>query len=309
MATIGNIINLVDCGLSAVLGTGTKGCRPFFKKVTALSFLPAGFKLDKERVLDEEYFTELQASGKLIHIKGIRDFTDNSTDDTLDELGDGVKQVSRYGLYEFLVNFVNGLYFHSALTSLNSFGDYDVIMWDIDGNGLGTKASNGSLKGLSVGMIQASKLTFGTNDAGEREGLAFQLLNRRELDTDYVFISADNIDFNANIQDGINEIELSFAKVPADGDTDITLRVVTKQDSQPVDEVTFEDFIVKKDGATMNPTAGDDSVKKGDYVLEVGALSTNDRLVAQIYDNTLNQAVVMLDEDLYKSNEATAVVI
>jgi len=51
--------------------------------------------------------------------------------------------------------------------------------------------------------------------------------------------------------------------------TEITLEVVTKQDHKPLSGVLFSDFLVMKDGATANPTAGDDSVKAGTYVLTV----------------------------------------
>jgi len=309
MANIGSIMNLVKCGLGAVLGTGTKGCRPFLKKVTAISFLSSGFKLDSTRDLNDEYFTELQAEGKLIHIKGIRTFTDNSSDDSIEEMEDGTKQVTKYGLYEFLVNFIEGFYFHSALTSLNSFGDYDVIFWDRDGNGLGTEAVNGSLKGFTVGMIQASRMGWSGDTTLQKEGLSFQLLERGEVDTDYVFIDSANLDFNPNKKDGINEVVLSFPSAPADLATSITIKAVTKQDSKPLSGVLFSQFLVKKGTTPFNPTAGDDSVTPGTYILTVEALATNDALSAQLYNNALNQGVVTLDVDLYKSNTATATVI
>lgn len=309
MANIGNIMNLVNCGLNAALGTGTKGCAPFFKKVTAISLLPTGYKLDSSRELNDEYFTELQAEGNLIHLKGIRTFTDNSSDDSMQEEEDGTKQVTKYGLYEFLVNFINGFYFHAALTSLNSFGDYDVILWDREGNGLGTKAADGSLKGLTVGMIKASRMMWATDTTTQKEGLAFQLLDRSELDTDYVFIDQANLDFNPNRKDGINQADLSYAAIPTSADTTITLKVVTKQDSKPLTGLLFSDFLIKKNGTAFNPTAGDDSVTPGTYVLTVGTMATNDVIASQLYDNALNREVILLDTDGYKSNVATATVI
>ena len=46
MALLNTIYNLVECGLGAVLGTGTKGCKQFLKKATALWFVPDGFEFD-----------------------------------------------------------------------------------------------------------------------------------------------------------------------------------------------------------------------------------------------------------------------
>lgn len=309
MANLATIVNLVQCGLSAVLGTGTKGCAPFFKKVNTLWITPKGFKYDKARVLDEEYAKELQATGKLIVLKGIRNFADNTPDDTTEELEDGTKQITRLGLYEFAVNFVQGMYFQAALTSLNSFGNYDITFIDTEGNILGTKAKDGSLKGFTTGMIQSTKKAWATDSVGGREGLMFQFLERAEVDTDYVFIDRASIDFSPQSLDGINEVVLSFATVPANAATTITVEAVTKQDSKPLTGAAFGDFLLTKDGATANPTAGDDSAKAGTYVLTVAALATNEALAIQAYDNVNNRAVIELDADLYKSNIATAVVV
>lgn len=46
MAAQSTIYNLVQCGLGAVLGTGTKGCKQFLKKATSLWFVPDGFEFD-----------------------------------------------------------------------------------------------------------------------------------------------------------------------------------------------------------------------------------------------------------------------
>jgi hypothetical protein len=309
MATIANILNLVQCGLNAVIGTGTKGCRPFLKKVSSIWLLPQGTKLDSTRTLDEEYAKELQAEGKLIVLKGIRTFSDNTPDDTTEELEDGTKQLTKYGKYEFMVNFINGLYFNAALHTLSGFNDYDVIFWDIEGNGLGSKASDGSLKGFTVGMLQATKLQWATDAAGAREGLMFQLLERMELDKDYVFVQGTSLDFNPQSLEGINEVVLSYKTVPANAATTITVVAKRKQDGKALTGASYTDFLLKKDGATANPTAGDDSATAGEYVLTVGTLSTNEALAISLYDTANSREVITLDTDLYKSNTATATVV
>ena len=101
MAVIQNILNLVECGLAATLGTGTKGCKPFFKKVYSMWLTPQGFTYDKSRTLDATYINELKAEGKLIVLKGIRTFTDNTPDDDVETLEDGTEDVVKLGLYKF----------------------------------------------------------------------------------------------------------------------------------------------------------------------------------------------------------------
>jgi hypothetical protein len=154
MAAQNTIYNLVLCGLSAVLGTGTKGCKQFLKKATALWFVPDGFEFDGAETLDETYIKLLQAQGNLIALKGAKTFTDNSGEDVIETLEDGTKQVATLGMYEFALTFINGLAFHAALHSLNSFGSYNVLFVDRDGNILGTKSASGNLKGFSLNMLQ-----------------------------------------------------------------------------------------------------------------------------------------------------------
>ncbi len=309
MALLSTILNLVQCGLGAVLGTGTKGCKPFFKKVTAMWLTPQGFKYDGTQVLDETYINLLQAEGNLIVLKGIRTFTDNSEDDVIETLEDGTKQVARLGLYEFAMQFINGLYFHAALHSINSFGEYDVTLIDRDGNILGTQASDGSFKGFTVGMLQASKFMFATDSVGEKEGFTLQLLNRPEFDTRYVFIDVDSLDFNPNMVDGINEIDLAYGTAPADAETNLQIVATRRQDGKAFSGATYVDFLLTVDGVTGNPTAGDDTAVAGTYELTVAAIATNEVLVIDLHDNSANNNVISLGGSLYKSDTAAATVV
>lgn len=308
MAQIGNILNLVMCGLSAAIGTGTKGCKPFFRKVSEIWLTPQGFVFDKARDLDGEYLQELQSKGDLIVLKGVRTFTDNSSDDQIETLEDQTEQVTALGLYKFTAEFVNGLYFNAALNSLNSFGQYDMIFVDIDGNILGTKAQNGSLKGFTTGMIQAARLKWATDTQMQREGLSFQFLKRYELDSNYVFIQKQD-DFDPRLLDGINEVVLSLTP-PVNAETTATVKAVRKQDGHAFVGASYTDFLFTESGATNNPTAGDDSVTPGTYVLTgFTAFSTGNPVTSRLYDNAENVIVISNDGDLYKSNIATATVV
>ena len=308
MATILNILNLVSCGLTASLGTGTKGCEAFFKKVSSLWLTPSGFVFDGTRTLDEEYIQELQAEGNLIVLKNIKTFTDNSEDDVLETLDDGTSQVARLGLYQFVMMFINGLYFQAALTSLNSFAQYDAIFVDKENNILGTKASNGSLKGFSLGMAQASRFSFATDTTGQKQGFTVQLTERSEVDSDYVYVQGSGLDFSPKKIDGVNEVNLEFASAPADGETSISVKATLRQDSSVLTGGDYEDFLLKVDNATSNPTAGDDSATPGTYVLTVSALATNEVLDLSLYDTANNREAIELDSSLFKSNTLSATV-
>ena len=308
MAAQSTIYNLVQCGLGAVLGTGTKGCKQFLKKATSLWFVPDGFEFDGTATLDEAYAKQLQAEGNLIVLKGAKTFTDNSSDDIIETLEDGTKQIATLGLYEFALTFINGLAFHAALHSLNSFGSYNVLFVDRDGNILGTKASSGNLKGFSLNMLQAMKLSFPTDSVGQKEGIGFQLSNRQELDTDYIYISSNLLDgFQPQMLDGINEVVLGFAQVPADGDTSLVVSAKLKQNQKPFKGADTSDFLLIKDGSTLTQTVAESP--DGTYTFTVASLASNEVITSKIYDSVLNNSVINMDGDLFKSQEASTIVV
>lgn len=301
MATLLNIINLVQCGLNAALGTGLKGCKPFFKKATSMWLTPQGFEYDSTQILDETYVKLLQSQGDLIVVKGIRTFTDNTPEDNIETLDDGTKQTNALALYDFALQFVNGLYFHAALTSLNSFGAYDATFIDRDGNILGTKSVSGSLKGFTIGQLQAAPLKFATDTTGQKEGLMLQLLERSEMDSEYVYIQRKQLNFNPNRIDGVNEIVLTFVNPPTALDVLLTLKAVRKQDGGAFTGADFNDFNLKINGSTDDPTAGDDTVLAGTYPLTITALALDDTLDVGLYDTANNRPVVTIDGDNYQS--------
>ena len=308
MAAQSTIYNLVQCGLGAVLGTGTKGCKQFLKKATSLWFVPDGFEFDGTATLDEAYAKQLQAEGNLIVLKGAKTFTDNSSDDIIETLEDGTKQIATLGLYEFALTFINGLAFHAALHSLNSFGSYNVLFVDRDGNILGTKASSGNLKGFSLNMLQAMKLSFPTDSVGQKEGIGFQLSNRQELDTDYIYISSNLLDgFQPQMLDGINEVVLGFAQVPADGDTSLVVSAKLKQNQKAFKGADTADFLLTKDGSTLTQSVAE--APDGTYTFTVASLASNEVITSKLFDSVLNNSVINMDGDLFKSQEVSTIVV
>lgn len=307
MVAISTILNLVLCGLGAVLGTGTKGCKQFIKKATSIWIVTDGFEFDGAETFDKTYIQLLQAQGSLIIAKGIKTFTDNSSDDIIETLPDGTKQVATLGLYEFATTFINGMAFHAALHSLNSFGSYNVLFVDRDGNVLGTKASSGNLKGFSVGMLQAMKLTFPTDTEGQKEGLGFQLTQRSELDKDYVYIQQLQLGtYYPNKEDGINEVVLTFNAVPTAAGTTIVIDAKNKQNGQAWTGGLTGDFLVQRDGVTESQTVVEVS---GTYTFTVAALVISEIWTVQLYDTSNSREVILKDVDLYKSAGVSATTV
>lgn len=309
MATISEIFNTIGCGSSSVLGTGTIGCKPFLNKTASIWLFTSGTVIEGNTQFNLESVQALQAEGKLIILKGIENFTDNTPDNTTEEFESGIKKHVRKAKYEFTAQFSKGMYFNSVLDYLNSDGSYDCALVDVDGNVLGAKSLSDGFRGFTLGMLQKTKLTWATDSTAQREGISFQLTVPKEVDRDYFFIDRGTIDFDAETLDGINEIVLALS-VPTDGSTSITVKAKRKQDGGAFTGAAFSDFLVTKAGVTANPAGGSDSVTKGTYVLTgVTSISTGDSVSVRLYDNPNNRAVINLANALYKSNVDTEVAI
>lgn len=307
MAVLNTIYNLVQCGSGSALGTGTKGCDQYLMKTSSIWLLERGFALDGTEELDQTYVQQLQAQGKLIILKGIVEFTDNSSEDTIETLPDGTQSVTTEGKYMFGASFVNGLAYHAALKSLSSFNAYDAMFVDSKGNILGTKSSDGSLKGFSVGMLQGAKLTFATDSTRQREGIALQLTERVELDTNYIYLSQKEIgDYYPQLEDGVNEIELSIT-TPTNLDTTIVVKAKSKNNGQVFTGLLSADFLLTNDGSTLSQTVAESP--SGTYTFTVAALGTNEVITARVYDTAGSTIGVVKDGAVYKSAIVDTIVI
>lgn len=306
MATLTEIGQLVNCGAGVDLGTGDKGCEAVLKAATSIWFTKKDFKFDKALAFDKDYIQQLQAERKLIVLSGIKEFVTNLEENVKETDPDGTISVTRKGLYAFNAMFKKGFSYQAALASLDSFGAYDTLFVDADGNILGTVASDDSLKGISTGMVDSDGIQFATFSTAMKQGLSFQFLDRSEVDSDYYFVSNKEIDFKPQRIEGVNEVVLALT-APSDAATTIVVKAKLKQGNGVFTGLVLADLIVKVDGITVVPTLL--AEVEGTYTLTVSALSTNEVVTVALYDTAESREGIILDGDVYKSVTASAVVV
>ena len=294
-------INKVDCSGSGVIGTGLAGCRIDRKRVTALGLLKKGFVFAEE--ITKEYMRELQQNGTLIMLQGVVSFADNTAEDTIvTREGSGIKVVAGKMPYEYAATFDNGINFHKALTSLSSYEAYDLILFDVDNTLFGTTPKTGGLKGLTLGMFENGKYTGSNGTDSASQTVTFQCINRIEWDLYAGWVTNDNLDFIYTELTGINEVLVSVDPISAG--TSISVSAFLLDKSHSVEGLLFGDFKVTKNGAANNPTVAAYNSTTKKYTLTVPAL-----LAADIVEVSLNGTILTPLDVLYKSNNATAVVV
>jgi hypothetical protein len=157
-------------------------------------------------------------------------------------------------------------------------------------------------------MLQAMKLSFPSDSVGQKEGIGFQMSTRRELDTDYVYVSQGQLGtFSPQLLDGINEVTLSYDSIPVNAATTIVVKAVTNQNGDAWVGGLTTDFLITQDGVTLTQTVTESP--NGTYTFAVAALRTGEAITIQLYDSANNRAIILQDTDLYKSKVASTTVV
>lgn len=303
--TAAELSNLGICGAADVLGTNTeKGCADIIIAAHSIWLLRPSLVIPVGTTINLAYITTLQKAGDLIVIQGINTFEENGSDDAIETLDDDTMIKTNLGKYKFLATFTHGLYFQEALGSVEGFSKWRTVIVDKEGSILLTSHITGGYKGFKTGLISRKKLQFPSNTTGLKQGLEWQLLERFEMDDNYVLWQSENLGFDPRQVEPVTQVELSLVNAPAATDTAITVKAVVRRGRQDaVAAALFGQWLQTIDGGTENPTAGDDSATAGTYVLVIGALSENEVGTFQMYDNSNNSNIIEIAGDgLYKSN-------
>lgn len=304
MASILDIINKGAGGTGVVLGLSNE--KQILKKLTSprslWAFAP-GASLTGDLLTDVR---TLQKQGKLKILRGVNTTEENGDDDNIETLDDTTKQLTNKGKYAFMSSFTNGLDFNKAMASLSGFGSWNIAFVTSKGDLFGTTDAAGNFTGFDTGMLENGKLGFGTTSEGQKEYINFQFLDRDEVDSEFAFIDRQNLSYNPLKIEDITQSVVSYVNTPSDTDTTITVKVTTSDNATAVEGLDYTYFLRTSDAATENPTAGDDSVTAGTYVLTVAAISTGEVETIRLYDNANNRGIIEdPDGDLYQSNTAT----
>lgn len=274
MATVEEELNKGKCAIDGSgnnLGLETsKGCATLITSAKTIIMIHPNEEIKNGETLEDE-IDRLMLAGKMDIARGVQNFEENGSDDATESLPDDTMRVTNEGKYAFLSTFTNGLFFNKALHSLKGFKRWNILL--VDQKGVYGHRTETGLAGFTTGMIQPAKLSFPSPSQGQTEGLKFQFLERYELDSDYGFI----MDTSLRKLKGVTEVALNYVNEPAATDTDLKVKATLAMDSTTLYEGgEFGDFKFTSAGAANDPTAGDDSVEAGVYVLTVTALAAGD---------------------------------
>jgi len=311
MATFGTIKNTLECGLSA-LGTGTKNCAFEIKLINGVYAVKRRTTIADSDTFDKDYMLGLIQQGTAIPLIDAIGFTDDSADDTIQTTQSGVEIKANLGRYKFTLEYKKGEYFNKALSSLDSFGAYDIILVDEAGNWLMTQNLSGEAKGFKAGMFSPMKTKLNDGSVATSKSLVFQLLDRSEWDNRLVWLDASETGFSPDEADGVNDITASFNVAPANSDTTLIVDMVSTADNTTALEGLVDAYILVTVDDVVTATTWVESVTiPGRYTGTLAALATNEVVTVQLWDATVTPPAnaIIKEGCVYSSNVLTATVV
>ena len=299
--TLQEQINSINCSGNGVKGTGLAGCRIDMKLIKALGLVQKGYIFNQ--VIDKDYMEELIKDGILIMLQGVVTFEDATADDNIvTRAGTGIKAVAGKNPYEKVATFDNGINFHTALTTLSGYEDYDIVLWDIDNTMWFTQTKSGQPKGFTLGMFENGKYMNANGTDLASQSVVFQMIERYEIDQLISWVTNDSLDFYYTELKGVNETVVTVSPI-APASTTIKASVFLLDKTHPVEGLLPADFLVTKNGVAVVISTAPYNATTKKYALTVPATAA-----AEVYTVALKDTIKTLAGVFYKSNTDSVVV-
>lgn len=309
MADFSTIINKVNCGAGELLGTGNKFCKFDLRTPSVIVLLQKGYKILPGDDFNLAYIQELQQKGQAIVLKGVVDFANNTPEnDYGTRAATGKMFTTLKHPYQWMFTFDNGLYFHKAISALESNELYDIILFDDKGDALLAQDGQGNGRGLDLGILSTGAYVIGNENA---QTIMVQV-DRVSFDRNAAWITNENLDFLASQDlDGYNDVTMEIPVAPINLATtfNFTVNATANNKLYALEGLVIADLLYTVDGVTTVPTLLTPTTPAGTYTLTVPALATGEVLALSLFDSPLNSYIINLDGVLYKSNIATTVVV
>lgn len=197
------LINALDCN-KVDLNLGVTECELRLGEFRSFILVPKSWSIPVTELetMDLSYVVGLVQAGTWQPVLNSVEFTNNTPDPTTKEYTGGVMAVIRNGKPQYMFEFDNGIGFHKAAYSKNSFKLYNIILVDESGTLVGATNGDGTrFTGLSASMVNTRTYVPETGDETAKTLIEFQLDNEAQFNTRMALITVgqSGVDVNTDI--------------------------------------------------------------------------------------------------------------
>jgi len=295
-------VNTADCAKDR-LGTGLPDC------LADLGF-PRGFILTKrtwsvanDTTIDKAYVLDNIQNGNFIPFIGSTGFEQNTPELTTQEFQDGILVPVRNGKPQYTFNYVNTVQFQKIVSSYNSYKQFNVILvFDNDVMFLADDGTN--LSGFNLGMLNSNTYMFNDGSNVGQSMVQMQILDNKQ------FAEGGVVDpgFDLTSVNGIIDCLITDGSAIAGGD--VTVKITAKANpSFNILGLGVDQFRLVVNGTAEVATAVTYNDVAGTYAITPTSTTVGaDEVVVELYDDTNNDSVAKLGDQLYDGISDTIVV-
>lgn len=301
------LINAVDCN-KVDLNLGITDCELRLGEFKSFILTPKSWSVAVEdlETMDLEYVVGLVQAGTWQPVLNSVEFTNNTPEPTTKEYTGGVTSVIRNGKPQYMFEFDNGIGFHKAAYSKNSFQRYNVLLVDESGNLVGATSGDGTrFTGLSASMVNTRTYVPKTGDETPKTLIEFQLDNEAQFNQRMAIITVaqSGVDINTDV----NAIVGVTITGTAEAGDPINIQVNGVNNSiLGVEALTVSNFRVTNvtSGATVALTSVTEGATEGSYLLTPTTPTTAGQVLkVELYDAEASVNVALIEPNqLYKGS-------
>lgn len=301
------LINAVDCN-KVDLNLGIVDCEPRFGYIQSIILVPKNWSVPVTELasMNMEYVLGLVQDGTWQPVLNVLQRTDNTAEPTTKEYTGGVTAVIRNGKPSYMLELDNGIGYHKALYSKNSFQRYNILLVDQNGTIMGATSGDGlRFTGLTAGMVNTRTYTLQNDDETAKTNFEFQLINEAQFNQRMALITVgqSGVDLNTDIMAIVGVTITGTAEA---GDP-INIQVNAVNNSVfGIEALTVSNFRVTNvnTGAVVTLTSVTEGATEGSYLLTPTSPTTAAQVLkVELYDATASVNVALIEPNqLYKGS-------
>jgi len=282
---------------------GTVTCEIFLNEFKTPYLIKKGWRMLRTtfEALTEQDIVELVQTGVFTPVTGSKQFTNNTPEPTTEEYSGGTISVVRNGNPAYQFDIDGGINKHKALSNLNSFGSYDIMIADKSGNLAFALTADGLyVQGFEAGMVNTATYVPKAGDTSANSPFSFQLTNEDQFNRRIEVMTAENSPTDWNSLQAIVGVTVSVVGTPAVGATTITIDINAQGNSIfGIEALDLENIRIVNGttNAVVTPTNMAATATPGRYILTVPALTAATYTI-QLYDATVPVAVAHIEDTL-----------
>lgn len=195
-------INALNCD-KIYLGLGLGECEIFLKELSTLILVPKSWSIPVADLatFNLEKAIALVQNGTFDPFIDADEFVDNTPDPTNKEYSGGEIATIRNGKPQYSFEFNNGIGFHKAAYSRNSFKRYNALLVDQAGNIVGATSVDGTkFTGLSMGMFNTRTYRPVVGDNTAATIVEIQLNNEEQFNKQMAVLTVSSLGFDFNTE-------------------------------------------------------------------------------------------------------------